>query len=198
VKKRESIFAEGERSRQICILLSGIAKLSFLGRDGERVLVSLVGGGEVFGVSSFLSAARRPFRCDAFSECVVGRVDPEEFVGGILRVPFADFSRFMDATVGRWWKWVMRYTTFVGLGLRDRLLVALLELAEKFGVQDSRGTILPLRLTHEDLADLVGASRQRVTEQMNELRRQGVILSEGRHLVLVAGRVHQLLQAEIA
>src|SRR5713101_4954147 len=70
VKRRETIFYEGESSAHVYVLLSGVAKLSFLNRN-ERVLVGLIGPGEVFGVSSLLPGATRPFRCDTFSDCTL-------------------------------------------------------------------------------------------------------------------------------
>src|ERR1700693_6276078 len=48
IKRRDTIFFEGESSNRIYVLLSGVAKLSFQNRD-ERVLVGLVGPGEIFG-----------------------------------------------------------------------------------------------------------------------------------------------------
>jgi CRP-like cAMP-binding protein len=100
----------------------------------------------------------------------------------------------LDVTVGRWWGMLVRYANFVGLGLRERLAGALLELAEKFGVRDSRGTLLTIKLTHADLAELVGASRQRTTEQLNDFEREGVIAREGRRLIIVPEKLWQLAQ----
>jgi len=184
VKKHDVIFFEKEVANRMFLLLSGVAKLTFVGKDQERVLVALVAAGEIFGVSSLLNEMQRPFRCDAFTDCRVGTIAPEQFVNIVLGVPFGDFSRTMEFTVGRWWGMLLRYTSFVGLGLRERLAAALLELASKFGVRDARGTILSLPLTHEDLAELVGASRQRITEQLNEFERQQVIMREGRRLIV--------------
>jgi len=80
--------------------------------------------------------------------------------------------------------------------LRQRLAMALLELAQKFGVQDDRGTILILQLTHEDLADLIGASRQKVTEHMKELERQQLILRDGRKLIVLPHRLQEMISLE--
>ena len=85
VRRHKSIFSEGQASDRVCIMLSGVAKLSILNRE-ERVLVGLVGPGEVFGVSSLLPNAIRPFRCDAFSDCLVGVTSPEAFVDSALGV----------------------------------------------------------------------------------------------------------------
>jgi CRP-like cAMP-binding protein len=197
LRRYEPIFMEGESSERVYVLLSGVAKLSFLnqGQD-ERVLVGLVGPGEVFGVSSLLPLIKRPFRCEAFTDCWVGTVRPQPFVDIVLGVPFENLSRMLDITVGRWWSMLIRYANFVGLGLRERLAGALLELAMKFGAQDARGTLLTLQLTHSDLAELVGASRQRTTEQLNEFEREHAIGRDGRRLIIVQEKLLEMVQAE--
>lgn len=193
VKRGESVFHEGEASSHVYVLISGVAKLSFL-KASERVLVSLVGPGEVFGASSLLPEATRPFRCNAFTDCVVASIKPAVFVDTLLGVPLKRLSQTMEMTVGRWWVMLLRYTNFVGLGLRERLAGALLELAAKFGARDSRGTVLTLKLTHADLAELVGASRQRITEQLIEFERGAMIIREGRRLIIVPEKLYQIAQ----
>ena len=194
VKRRETIFYEGEASNRVFVLLSGVAKLSYV-THAEPVLVGLVGPGEIFGVSSLLPSATRPFRCDAFSDCMLGAGRPETFVGLMLGVPMERFSRTLEVTVGRWWTMLQRYTNFVGLSVRERLAGALLELGLKFGVEDSRGLLLTLKLTHADLAELVGASRQRTTEQLNDFENEKVLLRDGRRLIIVPDRLRELVQS---
>src|SRR5690242_12642075 len=195
VRRHETIFFEGEDANQVYLLLSGVAKLTFLNAS-ERILVSLVGPGEIFGVSSLLTVTKRPFRCDAFRDCVVGVTNPEDFVDAALGVRLEDLSRMLDVTVGRWWGMLLRYTNFLGLALRQRLAGALLELGATFGAGDARGRLLTLKLTHSDLAELVGASRQRVTEQLSEFERTGVIIRDGRRLIIVTDELLALVQGE--
>jgi len=188
VRRPHTIFSEGEASNRVCIMLSGVAKLSILNRE-ERVLVGLVGPGEVFGVSSLLPQAIRPFRCDAFTDCTVAIMQPDAFVDLTLKIPLENLSRVLDVTVGRWWTMLVRYANFVGLGLRERLAGALLEVGTKFGVNDSRGVLLTLKLTHEDLADLVGASRQRTTVQLKEFERELALIRDGRRMIIVPDKL---------
>lgn len=190
VSRPETIFAEGETSNRVYIMVSGVAKLSIENRN-ERVLVGLVGPGEIFGVSSLLPRTTRPFRCDAFTDCTVAIVKPETFVEASLGVPLETLSRFLDVTVARWWMMLIRYANFVGVGLRERLAAALLELGSKFGVQDARGVLLTLKLTHEDLADLVGASRQRTTVQLKEFEREMALIRDGRRMIIVPEKLGQ-------
>ena len=195
IRRRQPIFYEGQASDRVYVLLSGVAKLSFLNR-AEKVLVGLVGPGEVFGVSSLLPNATRPFRCEAFTDCVVAIGRPSTFVGLMLGVPLERFSRTLEVTVGRWWSMLQRYTNFVGLTVRERLAGALLELGAKFGADDARGVLLTLKLTHADLAELVGASRQRTTEQLIEFEHQQMIVRDGRRLIIVPQRLRDVADYE--
>lgn len=191
VEKRTVLFDEGIPSDSLYLLVSGVAKLSLRSPDDERVLVSLVAPGELFGITSLMPGMHRAFRSEAFSDCWVGAVRPEVFVTTLLDCPFAEFSAMMEGTVGRWFALLYRYTRFQSSSLRQKLALALLELARKFGVQDARGTLLILQLTHEDLADLVGASRQKVTEHMKELERRQVLLRDRRKLIVHPDRLRE-------
>jgi CRP-like cAMP-binding protein len=193
VDRHVRLFAEGSPSDMLYLLISGVIKLLLPSAEGEEILVSLVCPGEFFGITSLMSGMSRGFQCEAFSDCWVAGVRPETFVTTLLGIPFANFSGFMSSTVTRWEGLLYRYTRFQGLGLRQRLAMALLELSQKFGVQDARGTILILPVTHEDLADLVGASRQKVTEHMKELERQQVLLRDGRKLIVIPDRLQEVV-----
>ncbi len=120
--------------------------------------------------------------------------DPATFVDIVLGIPLERLSRTLDVTVGRWWGMLQRYTNFVGLSVRERLAGALLELGAKFGVDDARGKLITLKLTHADLAELVGASRQRTTEQLNEFERERMIIRDGRRLIIVVEKLLALAQ----
>ncbi len=192
VERQTTLFAEGEQGQFLYLLIAGAAKLSLRSAEGEEVLVSLIAPGEFFGITCLLSEAPRGFHCEAFSDCWIAAIRPDLFVTTLLGVPFTEFSGFMSSTVSRWAALLDRYSRFQGLGLQQRLAFALLELAQKFGVRDDRGTILVLQLTHDDLANLVGASRQKVTEHIKELERQEALLRDGRRLIVVPERLQAI------
>ncbi len=66
-----------------------------------------------------------------------------------------------------------------------RLAALLLELSETFGVRDSRGIILPLRLPHREIASLIGVTRETTTLALLSLRRAGWVEVDGKRLVLL-------------
>ena len=82
-----------------------------------------------------------------------------------------------------------QFSLLLGLDLRERLLSTLLQLCANFGVMESRGTLLRVSLSHKDLADLVGASRPRVTEQLAELERERLLIRQGRQLIVCLDKI---------
>lgn len=71
--------------------------------------------------------------------------------------------------------------------VRDRLLLVLWHLADRWGHVTPRGTVLPIALTHESLAQLIGARRSPVTVALGDLRREGLVQREQRGRWLLSG-----------
>jgi CRP-like cAMP-binding protein len=89
-----------------------------------------------------------------------------------------------------------RYPSFLGLGLVQRVAVALLELSLEFGVQNSRGVLIRITLTQSQLADLVGASRAKVGGVLVDLERRKIAVREGRELVVIARSLEALVRSK--
>ena len=93
--------------------------------------------------------------------------------------PRSDLRRFHENNLTQW------YRFFGGsLDLRERLLFTLLQLCSIFGVKESRGTLLRVPISHDDLAGLVGASRPRVTEHIAEFERENLLVRQGRQMIV--------------
>jgi CRP/FNR family transcriptional regulator, cyclic AMP receptor protein len=73
----------------------------------------------------------------------------------------------------------------------DRLSKILLQLCEEHGRETPGGTLIPLRLTHEDLANLIGTTRETVTNQMIRFRRMGLVKNQDRFLVVNKTRLKE-------
>jgi Crp-like helix-turn-helix domain len=87
----------------------------------------------------------------------------------------------------------MRSANFMSCTLEERVALILLELSENFGVRDRQGVRLTVTARHKDLAELVGASRPRVTEYLSLFEREHMILRDGRQLVVKRERLENFL-----
>jgi CRP/FNR family transcriptional regulator len=67
----------------------------------------------------------------------------------------------------------------------DRIKAGILQLSRKHGVQDARGIIIDLKITHQELAELVGTSRETVTRTLARLQKRGILNLENRRIILL-------------
>ena len=84
----------------------------------------------------------------------------------------------------QWYRVLLRNSGFLNLDLHERIAITLLELSSTFGIKESRGTLLSACFSHQDIADLVGASRPRVTEHLAQLERERLIIRQGRQIIV--------------
>jgi CRP-like cAMP-binding protein len=182
-KKREIILPEERLAAGVHILLRGVAKITCLNRCGQRVTVALLAPGPIPEFPS-LPVRRWQVRCEAHSDCRVGSLGWDQFDVITRAEPQYALRRFHESNLMPWYRFFA-----AGLDLRERLVTTLLQLCSNFGVIESRGTLLRVFLSHKDLADLVGASRPRVTEHLAELEREHLLIRQGRQLIVRLNKI---------
>jgi CRP/FNR family cyclic AMP-dependent transcriptional regulator len=194
VKGKTKVFDQGDVVGVVYLLISGIVRISWINQARRRVLVTPVSKGELFGIGSLFSQTRHPYRAETVTDCTVGMIKPEKLVDALMGVSFETYLRGTEVLTGRIWKSFLRCIRAMRIPLHKRLALELLDLAASFGVQDSRGTILTFRTTHEDLADSVGVSRQMITQTLAHFERQGALIRDGRRLILNSTKLRKLLE----
>ena len=192
--RRTDTLFRGLFAADVHMVIQGAAKIAFLDRNGRALLTTVVGAGGLFGgCTLLLPRVVEAFRCVCLRDCVFARFHTEELVDALLGASLAELAR-LQLTITRLGDQVMRYSGRADSGLRERLATALLDLATRFGAPDSRGTLLTLLVTHDMLADLIGASRQRITVTVNELIRCGAVKRDGRRLILLITELQKIGQ----
>ena len=193
VKKRAVIFDEKHSPESAYVLLSGVARITSRNRKGDRTLVIMVAPGMIPSVPPAVTGIRYNFRCEAVTDCQIGTVTLATFIEIALGIAAADFKRMAASYSGAWDQLQLRCSNFMGLTLEERIALILLELSENFGIRDRRGTRLTLPTRHQDLAELVGASRPRVTEYLASFERKRLIARDGRQLIVRRDRLESFL-----
>ena len=89
----------------------------------------------------------------------------------------------------QWYRLLQRSSGFLSLDLHDRVAMTLLELSSDFGIKESRGMLLGPSFSHQDIADLAGGSRPRVTEHLAQLEREHLLIRQGRQLIVCADEI---------
>src|ERR1700688_1686745 len=197
IKRDGVIFQElGKPSAEGHILLSGAAQLNHLDGGDPRV-VAMMMAGVMFRLPQMPPEVGHNFEWVALNDCRVGRMPIERYVEITLGVDYFAYARSAEEAENRIGRILARYPSFIGFGLLHRVAVALLELAVEFGVQNHRGVVLEIVPTHKQLADLVVASRPKVSEVMNDLRRRKALSREGRKLTIAVKQLEAIVASEI-
>jgi CRP-like cAMP-binding protein len=192
-EKRGIIFDEKDVPESVYILLSGIARITCRNRKGERTSVIMVAPGMIPSFPPPVVGISYDFRCEALSRCQIGTIDLAAFIRISLGIEAIDFKRMAASYLGRWDLVQLRCSNFMSCTLEERVALILLELSENFGVRDAQGTRLSLTARHQDIAELAGASRPRVTEYLATLERKHLIVRDGHQLIVSRERLEDFL-----
>jgi len=182
--KRSIIFSDKSSPESAYILFSGVARITCDNRKGRRTTVIMVAPGLIPALPRAVDGVTYNFRCEAVTMCQVGTIELNSFVMICLGIGSAPFKLLGGNFLGSWDRVQLRRANFIGCTLEERLALTLLDLSENFGVPSPRGTRLTVSVRHGDLAELVGASRPRVTEHLLEFTQKHLISWQNRHLLV--------------
>ena len=196
-KRHELIVGEDALAAEAHILLTGAANITCLNARGERATMALIPPGPIpeFPV---LPKTRWNFQCEAYLECRVGRLGWDQFAAISTDAAHLAFRKFHENNLKQLYRLLVRGPSFLNLDLHERIELTLLELCSDFGVEESRGILLRLAVSHRQIANLVAASRPRVSEHLTKLENEGLVLRQGRRLVVRADLLGKLVTPMVA
>jgi CRP/FNR family transcriptional regulator, cyclic AMP receptor protein len=189
-----TIFREHESADSLYVLKKGMVRLISLSDQGKETILHILKPDEVFG-ELLLSEEKRPFTAIAAEDSLVTVISQESFVELLSAVPTValNFIRLLSkrlATVE------MGLAEFSHTWSYHRLARVLLQLSEKYGQEVPAGTLINVRLTHEDLANLIGTSRETVTTQLSKFTRMGLLKREARRFIVARSKLIDFIHAE--
>jgi CRP/FNR family cyclic AMP-dependent transcriptional regulator len=184
-RRREVIFRESPLANEAHVLIAGIARITCLNASKERVTVALIAPGPIPELPS-LPMSRFDFRCEAFNNCRVGTLEWKGFEDVTLNGRESAFRKFHQNDLKHWYRLLRRTSGLLNLDLHERVAITMLDLCDDFGIEDSRGTLLTVSLSHKDIASIVGASRPRVTEHLGQMERDHMLFRQGRQFIVSA------------
>ena len=194
-KKNEIIFDQDEETKVVYLLLSGVVKFSYLHSEEKQTIVSLHPAGEFFGLDSLMPHMKHPFRCEALENCTVGTIKAQTLIEILLGISYESFLRWHTATIDTGRKMYVHCIKGIGLDLRKRLALELMNLADRFGTAEERGIVIDVNISHEVLAGIVGASRQQVTEHLNQFDREKCIARDGRRIIINTQKLRLIIES---
>jgi CRP-like cAMP-binding protein len=184
IRRKEVLYLPGDAGDRIYLLKRGVVKISTLTDDGKEIILALMRPGEVFGEEAVLEDAPRDHMAEAYEDALICVITRQDFMGILRAHPEMAFK--VTKLVGFRLKTLRsRVEGLLFKGAPARLAQTLLDLARDHGVKDAEGVLLPLRLSQQDLANLIGVTRESVNLALADFRSRGLIETEGRALRLL-------------
>jgi CRP/FNR family transcriptional regulator len=177
-----TIFSEGDPSDALFIVAEGLVELVAVSKKGTEIILYILKPDQMFGELLF-SEERRAFNAVASTDVLVTIIPRKSFEEILASFPTVarNFIRLLSRRL------VRVEQEFAGFGHTwsyQRLGRVLLRLGKEHGIQTPGGTMIPLRLTHEDLAKLIGTTRETVTTQISKFKRLGLLKRDGPHFIV--------------
>jgi CRP/FNR family cyclic AMP-dependent transcriptional regulator len=177
------LFVEGQAPRGVYIVCSGRVKLSTTSRDGKTLILRIAQGGEVLGLHATVSGKPYELTAETLQPCQLDFVRRDDF----LRFLQNHADACLHAAQHLSQNCQSAYDMILSLGLShsvsEKLARLLLEWAND-GEKTPDGIRIKVSLTHEEIAQLIGTSRETVTRVLGEFRDQQIAQLRGSTLLI--------------
>ena len=184
LSRGEHLFLEGQDGDRLYVVMDGKLKLTRAAADGRENLLSVVGPGEMFGELSLFDPGPRTATATAVTESRLYALSHPDLKPWLTGRPEVALSLLRQLS-----RRLRRTNEVVGdLVFSDvpgRVAKALLDLSSRFGVPSEEGLHVAHDLTQEELAQLVGASRETVNKALADFAGRGWLRLEARAVVLL-------------
>ena len=184
VVKAEILFHEGEFGDHLFLILEGKVKLGHASTDGRESLMAVLGPGEMFGELSLFDPGLRAATATALTQARVFRLGNTQLMPWLAGRPEVA-AALLQALARRLRRTNEAMADLVFSDVPGRVAKALMELGEKFGTLIPGGLLVTHDMTQEELAQLVGASRETVNKALADFAQRGWISLESRQVLIL-------------
>lgn len=183
-RRGATIFFEGDPGDALYIVRSGIVKISRVAEDGREKTLAFLGKGEPFGEMALIDGGPRSAIAQALEATSLYALHRADFLAALTENPALSLG-VIKVLSARLQQANAQLMDLVFRDVRGRVAQALLDLARRHGVPLTNGRMISVKLTHQEIANLVGTARETVSRTFAELQDSGIIRIEGRNIVLL-------------
>jgi CRP-like cAMP-binding protein len=184
VARGDAIFHEGDRGDRLYVIVEGKIKLGRASGDGRENLLAVLGPGEMFGELSLFDPGPRSATVTAVTDTTYSSLSHEDLLRWLEGRP-AVARGLLTQLAGRLRRANDVVADLVFSDVPGRVAKALLDLADRFGRTADDGVHVHHDLTQEELAQLVGASRETVNKALADFASRGWLRLEPRSVVIM-------------
>jgi CRP/FNR family cyclic AMP-dependent transcriptional regulator len=194
VEAEQPVYATGDEDDSMYLIESGQVKLSMSSAAGQDCLLAIYTTGEVFGESCFNGSERRIESAIAMQASVVRRITRRRFLTAVERTNAA--AALLRHLASRLTERETAVFDLVTMPSERRLAKVLLEVAQRLGSSDGEYFRLDQRISHEELSQIVGTTRPRITAFLKKFRTLGLIDRDRRAIRVHVARTREYVSRD--
>lgn len=183
LKRRELLSCSGTAQQAVYFVKKGRIKLLRSTADGHSLILDILGEGTLFGELAAGPPAEEEITAEAMEDTLLCMMRRENFDRLMQLVP-ALSVKITKLTGLRLKRIQNRLVDLLYCPVEGRLARTLLHLADEFGTAHPDGTLINLRLTHNDLAALIASTRETVSAVLADFRKKGLLACADHRFVL--------------
>ncbi|AZN41633.1 Crp/Fnr family transcriptional regulator [Paenibacillus albus] len=189
-----SLIQTPETSKDgLFFLKEGKLRLYKTNQEGKQFTIVILGKGNIFGEIDTFSFGTRGLYIETMEESLICSVSKQNFEDFLAARPLVAMKMLSELSTILKEKDEMLEKLALG-DVRDRILHLLLKLSERFGVEDGEYVRIDLPLTHQEVANLVGATREAVSVILKTLMKENVIETGRKSLSISPVKVAEILE----
>lgn len=182
--KRTTFFDQGDATKVVFLIKTGRVRIARNTADGKEVTVAILGPGDMFGEDALFGGGERTTVATCMEETLICKAHADDLFALLaensalaLNVAQMLNDRLSDASA--------TIEDLAYAKISDRLVNLFERLATEHGRTTGEGTLLDLRLTHQEIASIIGSTRETVSLELNQLVRAGQIKQEGGYITVL-------------
>jgi CRP/FNR family transcriptional regulator, cyclic AMP receptor protein len=184
VRRRHVIYIPGDPGNLVYFLNGGRVKVSKVTRDGRELTLAYRVPGEIFGELCLVEGTPREEMAEAMDNALITSVERTYFESLVRRFPALSLELMRLANARRR-EVESKIARLIFRDVNSKLAELLLNLGMEYGVEDSRGTLVAIKITHQEMANLIGSTRETVSLTLSQFKRQGLITMDGRKIIVI-------------
>jgi CRP-like cAMP-binding protein len=184
VSKGQTLFKEGDAGDRLFVVVQGKLKLGTSSGDGRENLLSILGPGDMFGELSLFDPGPRTATATAVTDARVLALANDQVIGWVTAHPQVSLQ-LLKRLARRLRRTNEVLADLVFADVPGRVAKAIMDLGERFGTKKDDGLHVNHELTQEELAQLVGASRETVNKALADFAGRGWVRLEPRAVVVL-------------
>ena len=186
IKRGEMVYLPDDSSDDILLVAEGRVKICHATPGGKQSILGFIDPGEIFGELALLdSNAGREGNAEAAEKSVIIAIPKNELLAIVQKYPAIVLG--VTKLIGlRRQRVERRLRNLLFRSNRERVIHLLLELTEKYGRRTEAGVELQIRLSHQEMASIIGSTRETVTVVLGQLQAEGLLTIARRRIVLLS------------